>query len=215
MTFPDVTKKSFLKTLFRLATVSAALFLMATVFAFAAKADCGYTPAAKVSFSPQGATLIPAAFHPSSNRAGDQFGDRDHDNQGDPSIVGLWKFQFVVEENTVGFPNNTVFDFGYTTWHADSTEIMNSGTRTPNSSSFCMGVYKQTGRFAYHLNHFALSWNNTGTAFVGPANIVENVTLDARGDSYSGTFTVDQFDTNGNNIAHFQGKVTAQRVTAD
>lgn len=129
------------------------------------------------------------------------------------SIVGLWSVQFV-SEGSEGIPDGTVIDQGYATWHSDGTEIMNSG-RPPITGNFCMGVWKSTGRFTYKLNHFGLSWDPTGTTFVGPGNIRENVTLDHSGDSYSGTFTIDQYDTNGNLLAHLQGNVTGQRITAD
>ena len=129
------------------------------------------------------------------------------------SIVGLWSVQFV-SEGSEGIPDGAVIDQGYATWHSDGTEIMNSG-RPPITGSFCMGVWKSTGRFTYKLNHFALSWDPTGTTFVGPGNIRENLTLDHGGDSYSGTFTIDQYDTNGNLLAHVQGNVTGQRITAD
>ena len=76
-------------------------------------------------------------------------------------------------------------------------------------------VWKKAGKNTYKLNHFALSWDPSGTVFVGPANIRENVTLNAQGNSFSGTFTIDQFDTNGNTLAHIVGKITAQRVTPD
>ena len=129
------------------------------------------------------------------------------------TIVGLWSFQFVSEGND-GIPDNTVLDQGYAMWHADGTEMINSG-KPPITSSFCMGVWKPTGLFTYKLNHVALSWDPSGTTFVGPASIREEVTLDHSGDSYSGTFTIDQFDTNGNVIAHVQGTVNATRITAD
>ena len=67
----------------------------------------------------------------------------------------------------------------------------------------------------YKLNHFALSWDPTGTNLIGPANIREEVVLGRSGNSYAGTFTIDQFDTDGNVLAHIAGRVTATRITAD
>jgi hypothetical protein len=147
------------------------------------------------------ATLAPAA------REDDK--DRDHD----AAIVGMWKVQFM-SEGTTGIPDDTVVESGYAQWHSDGTEIMNSGLRPPATSNFCLGVWKKTGRSTYKLNHFALSWDTSNT-FVGPANIREEVTLDAQRNSFSGTFTIDQFDKNGNTLAHIVGKINAQRVTAD
>jgi hypothetical protein len=129
------------------------------------------------------------------------------------AIVGLWKFKFV-SKGSSGIPDGAVIDEGYATWHRDGTEIMNSG-RPPITSSFCMGVWKQTRGGAYKLNHFALSWNSDRRIFIGPTNIREEVVLDRCESSYTGTFTIDQFDTNEHVLAHVSGTFTAQRITAD
>ena len=50
---------------------------------------------------------------------------------------------------------------------------------------------------------------------VGPANIREEVTLGRSGNTYTGTFTIDQFDLAGNSLAHVAGRVTATRITVD
>ena len=83
------------------------------------------------------------------------------------------------------------------------------------TGSFCMGVWKQTGHRTFRLSHVALSWDSSGTTFVGPASIREVVTVDGRGQHYSGTFTVTQYDTNGNVIVQILGVISAERITAD
>jgi hypothetical protein len=130
----------------------------------------------------------------------------ENDSVGAP-ITGFWKVQ-------LSLPDGTVIDDGYTTWHADGTEILNS-SRPPISGNFCMGVWKRTGRSTYKLNHFAMEWDPSGTHFIGPINLKEEVILDRSHNSYAGTFTVDQYDTNGNIIGHGAGNVTAQRITVD
>lgn len=122
-------------------------------------------------------------------------------------ITGFWKIQLAL-------PDGTVIDQGYATWHADGTEIINS-SRPPISGNFCMGVWKRTGRSTYKLNHFAMGWDASGTNFVGPTNLKEEVVLDRSHNSYAGTFTVDQYDTNGNVIGHAAGQVTGHRITVD
>ena len=126
----------------------------------------------------------------------------DHANF-DP-IVGFWQATFVSDGQTI--------DSAYVQWHADRTEIMNS-SRDPRTQSFCMGVWKRVGS-NYTLNHFALSFDSSGNE-IGPANIRENITLDHTGMSYSGTFTIDQYDLSGNLLVHLEGGVTATRITAD
>jgi hypothetical protein len=129
---------------------------------------------------------------------------QDEDNA---SIVGLWKIKLLLADGSV-------FDEGYTTWHSDGTELTNSG-RPPMTGSFCMGAWKKNSDGTYRLNHFALSWDSTGTIFVGPANIKERITVDPSGNSYTGTFSVNQYDTNGNVLVHRTGRVVGLRITAD
>lgn len=129
-------------------------------------------------------------------------------------IVGFWKVSFVAEGNSSGPPDGVEIDFGFQQWHSDGTEILNSGKRAPATGNFCLGVWKQVGRFKYRLNHFALSYDSSGN-FLGPVNIRENVVLSGDADSYSGSFTIVQFDQQGNVLAQVVGTVTGTRITVD
>ena len=71
------------------------------------------------------------------------------------------------------------------------------GARSPITSNFCLGVWKQTSIGTSKLNHFATAWDPTGTTLIGPANMREEVTLASDGNSFSGKFTIDQFDESG------------------
>jgi hypothetical protein len=65
-----------------------------------------------------------------------------------PSIVGLWSFQFISKGNAAGtpsIPDGAQVDFGYSQWHSDGTELLNSGSRAPATENFCMGVWQKTG----------------------------------------------------------------------
>lgn len=135
------------------------------------------------------------------------------------SIVGMWSFQFISKGNGGGdpaIPDGALLDFGYTQWHSDGTELLNSGGRAPATENFCMGVWAQTGRYTYQLSHFALSYNATTGALNGKANIVETVTLSPGGTTFSGTFAITNYDTNGNKVGNtITGQVTADRITVD
>ncbi len=73
-------------------------------------------------------------------------------------------------------------------------------------------TYQQWAR----ANHYAPSWDSTATVLVGPANIRETVTVGAGGNHYSGTFSLDQFATDGKTaLAHVVGTVSATRITVD
>jgi hypothetical protein len=134
------------------------------------------------------------------------------------SLVGMWKIQFISEGNTAhnpSIPNGAVIDFGYSQIHSDGTEILNSGAHSPATQNFCLGVWGQSGFFAFQLNHFALSYNASTQALQNYVQIREQLTLSDSGDSFTGTFTIDIYDTNFVHVDHLAGNITATRVTLD
>jgi len=130
---------------------------------------------------------------------------------GDAAIVGFWHVKFV-SEGSEGIPDGTEVDAGYSQWHSDGTEIMNSAGHSPITSAFCLGVWKQVSDGQYRLNHFAAAWDSTGSQLVGPVNIKETVTLDSTGNKFSGTFSIDPYDEAGNHLGHIIGKITGTRI---
>ncbi|HZP17434.1 MAG TPA: hypothetical protein VFB00_05690 [Terriglobales bacterium] len=130
---------------------------------------------------------------------------------GEP-IVGFWHFS-MVSEGTTGIPDGVVVDSGFAQWHSDGTEITNSGGRAPNTGNFCMGTWKKVGQH-YRLNHFGLSWDQNSN-YIGPAQIHEDVVLGADRQSFSGSFSIDQYDQAGNLLVHIQGTISGTRVTVD
>ena len=137
---------------------------------------------------------------------------------GGASIVGMWNFQFVSEGNTghnPSIPDGAIMDFGYNQIHSDGTEIINSGGHAPATGNFCLGVWGQTGFLTYEVNHFPLSYNATSGALANLINVREQLTLSPSGDSLTGTFTTDVYDTKGNHVDHVGGNVIATRVTVD
>lgn len=164
---------------------------------------------------------LTAAGAPGFASNGNGIGNGNDNSNGNDAIVGLWLFTFTSQgnETTADIPDGALLDRGYTQWHSDGTEIMNS-SRDPVTSSFCLGVWKTVRPRTYALNHFALSWDNTGrfcqpvapatNCFVGPTNIREQVAVER--DSYSGTVTIDQFDRQGNLTMRLQGLVAGTRI---
>jgi len=132
---------------------------------------------------------------------------------GRASIVGMWK----ITETSLGNPSikdGSPIDFGYAQWHSDGTEFYNSGGFAPATQNYCLGVWVQTGNYTYQVNHFALTYDPTGV-YTGIINILETLTLSPGGTRYSGTFTINGYDTNGNQVKHLTGQVTGERVTID
>ena len=135
------------------------------------------------------------------------------------TIVGMWSIQFISQGNGAhnpSIPDSAQIDFGYTQWHSDGTELMNSGGHTPASGNWCMGTWVRSGFFTYELNHFALSYDATTGDLAAKIAIREQVTLDPSGNEFTGTFTIDAYDANtGQKVDHLAGTVSAVRVTVD
>ena len=149
-------------------------------------------------------------------------------------IAGLYEVTLIAE-GTPGLANGTVVDHGYSVWHADGTELMNSG-RPAGDSNFCLGTWARTGKQTYKLNHFTLSWFQTASGtpdkgspvmpnveyyvnneFAGPGNISETIKLAKDHQSYVGTFTITQYDISGNVVPGFPitGNAYGTRLTID
>jgi hypothetical protein len=172
-------------------TGALALASLGSVFASQARAGCGLPESPKVK---------PAAFA------------QPWDKEPEPEIVGFWNFSLVAKDSP-GIPDSTPLDAGFSQWHRDGTEIMNS-SKPPATSNFCLGIWEKVGEYKYKLNHFAISSDINGN-LIGPTRITEEVTLSHDGQSYSGSFSIDNYDTKGNllpTMGHVQGIVTAKRI---
>ena len=160
------------------------------------------------------ARLTAAVYHPDA-ADGARLIRADYRDFFPPSIVGLWRFQFSAELGG---------DFGTLLWHEDGTEIMISAARNPAAGDVCMGVWKQTGRYSYELNHIAMGHDGPpggppSPTFTNTVHLHEYITLDPSGNSYSGRIDAvisaanpaNPFDES-NVIATVSGTVTATRV---
>ncbi len=199
-----------MKTMFRALKVALGVALLVTVFAALANAQC-----VDLGVSKKGALRLQRQSWTGKSGSALFKLVADGDAEASPAadrdpIVGFWRVDLISEGNT-GIPDGTVLDAGFTQWHSDGTEILNS-SRAPDTQSFCLGVWEKTGHSTYKLNHFPLSWNEDET-LLGPANIREEITISPDHNSYMGTFTLDQYNTGGNKLAHVAGRVQAKRIT--
>jgi hypothetical protein len=138
------------------------------------------------------------------------------DPPGNEPIVGFWYIKMISQGNTgLGIPDGAVLDSGYAQWHSDGTEINNS-FREPVTQSFCLGVWEKAGGLTYQLNHFAISWLFSGTeTYQGPTNIGQKVTLSKDHNSFTGTFTIKQYDPSGSEppLVSLTGNIEGHRIT--
>jgi hypothetical protein len=142
-----------------------------------------------------------------------------------PAITGLWHFKYIAEgdKDSLNIDDDTVVDEGLTAWFADGNESTQSGMRPPTIGAICMGIWKQTGERTYVLNHLGLSWDPTPLPNMplgesaGPAFIKQYVTLSRGGDTYTGTFSITQLNTDGVTLTMpaILGKIEATRIKLD
>lgn len=141
-----------------------------------------------------------------------------------PSIVGMWHVIFTAQaQNGETIPSpGAVIDNSVVVWHPDGTEIMNS-SRSAQDGNFCLGVWKRTGKRTYVLNHIPWQGNifdptappSTVGAPQDGVQIMEKITPDTDGNSYTGTFDLKGYDTSGNVYVWFKGVLSAKRITPD
>ena len=165
--------------------------------------------------------LNPPLAHPSSLQL--QYGNAqfmpaalfkgNDDDRDDMSIVGMWHVVFTGQTMNGGsYSLPEPFDNSVVVWHNDGTEIMNS-SRPAQDGNFCLGVWQQTGRRQYFLNHIPWQGNDPMGNPMGGAQILEKITLSSDGNRYSGKFTFQSYDTDGNSTLTITGTLTATRIT--
>jgi hypothetical protein len=161
----------------------------------------------------QASCFANASTHPLSGKAsyGDGFAARgadDHDRPEAGPIVGLWNAEFLIGNGP------DLFDQGFQQFHADGTEMMLSRGLPPPLGNVCVGIWKQDGPRTFRLKHMAWNWDSDGR-FIGTFIMDVVLRLDRRGARYSGSWSADNFDTDGNVIPtqHVEGIVRARRIT--
>ena len=123
------------------------------------------------------------------------------------TIVGLWDVKFIAD--------NQVVDEGFDQYHSDGTEILND-TPPPATGNVCLGVYENTGPRTLSLKHPSWLYDPTNAFVIGRVTILERITLDRGGRSFTGTFTVQFRDLSGNTFApDLTGQLKADRITPD
>ncbi len=177
-----------------------------------------HAPAAGLPGNPG---FAPAVFHPAQFRLAN-FGPAQDQPANSAAIVGLWEFEVRASMDEGPFHQGDLLDWGLATWHDDGTEIQFSAGRPYDAGDVCMGVWRQTGRNRFHLNHIALGKDlATGANFDGPTNIRADVTVDRTGDTFSGSYQITQYAGDPANGTEFDqstmmyqllGTVTARRV---
>ena len=175
------------------------------VFAASANAQCGVSlngdrPVfpARSAFQEMRAPTAFKEMRAPVQEAGDPFAS-------DTTIVGLWDVKFISD--------GVVVDEGFDQFHSDGTEILND-TPPPATGNVCLGVYKLPATSSIKLKHPSWIYDPTNTFVIGRATILEQINVDRRGNFFTGTFTIEFRDLDGNPIApDFSGQLRGDRIT--
>ena len=78
----------------------------------------------------------------------------------------------------------------------------------------CLGVWKYVGHNTYKLKHPALLWDANGV-WIGYRILRQTITLAPDGNSFTGTWSNDRTDINGNILVHIDADIAGARVDVD
>lgn len=203
-----------MKAISQAITMTLGAGILGALFVCNALAGCGDLASLQGPFKLAAPDVVAKAFTPRVESANPE----QRSGESSASMVGMWQFQFLSKGNTghnPSIPDGAVLDFGFQHWHSDGTEFIESGGHSPASSNVCLGVWGQTGYLTYEINHFPISYDATTGDIANYINLREQDTLSPSGDSYTGTVTLDVYDTKGNHVDHLTGTVVATRITVD
>lgn len=121
------------------------------------------------------------------------------------NLVGLWHVLFT--------SGGQVVDQAFEVWHSDGTEEILDVT-PPAEENACFGVWVQTSRDTVKLKHPAWTFDANGN-LTGTAVFRETVMIERGENKFTGTYTLDFYDTSGKPTGRFTGQVQGTRITAD
>jgi hypothetical protein len=119
-----------------------------------------------------------------------------------PSMVGLWHIQYAVGGQTI--------QEAYQLWNAGGTEVHNPNV-DPRTGNVCLGVWKQAAG-TYTLAHRVWNYDANGN-FLGTIHLSETLTLGHGGNTHSGSFKLDFYDSSGHFLMEVTGTVTGKRIS--
>jgi|GEM_PF-1643096 len=124
------------------------------------------------------------------------------------SIVGFWRIKFIID--TPDGP--AVFQEAFQVWNAGGTEVHNPKV-DPRTGSVCLGAWVQQAPLTFKLTHRVWLYNELGQ-FQVIGRLTETLTLGDRGNTHSGTFTLQAVDDDENPLGDpLVGTVVGERIS--
>lgn len=132
-------------------------------------------------------------------------GDPDRAPAHNQTPVGLW-------QSTFNGADGSQF-VGFETIYGDGNELLIDNS-APATDNVCSGVWEQTGPQTYLINHPSWDFDTSGN-LISIVVLTDTITVDLKGNKYSGTETVTVYDPTLSTIMYqVSGTVTATRITA-
>jgi hypothetical protein len=127
------------------------------------------------------------------------------DREAPASIVGLWNSEFLLGDGPARY------DQTFQIIHADGTEMMVSNGLPPALGNVCVGIWKQIAPRTFKLKHMTWNWDGNG-GFAGTFLMTVTLRLDRRGASYTGSWSADSYNPDGELIPELHAEGTARGV---
>ena len=190
-----------LRTIHNIAAVRvAALSVLVVAFSATAMASCGD------SLSAMAAAAASVRNQSQVSQSSVQNGSAAaSDNAVNRSIVGLWHIRFQVGDQTI--------QEAFQIWNTGGTEVHNPNV-DPRSGNICLGAWKEAAPGTFKLTHRVWSYDVNGN-FLGTINLTETLVLGHKGNTHSGSFTLDFYDPSGNFLFEVPGNVIGERISVD
>jgi hypothetical protein len=176
----------------------AALSVLVVTFSATAMAQCGDSLRAMAAAAPSVRSQSQVSESSVQNERAAA-----SDNAVDTSIVGLWHIRFQVGGQTI--------QEAFQIWNAGGTEVHNPNV-DPRSGNVCLGVWKEAAPRTFKLTHRVWSYDVSGN-FLGTINLTETLVLGDKGNTHSGSFTLDFYDPSGNFLFEVPGSVIGERIS--
>ena len=177
----------------------AVLSLLVVAFSATAMASCGDSLSAMAAAAASVRSQSPASQLSVKNGSASAA----IDDAVNTSIVGLWHVRFQVGDDTI--------QEAFQIWNAGGTEVHNPNV-DPRTGNVCLGAWKEAAPQTFKLTHRVWSYDASGN-FLGTINLNETLTLGRRGNTHSGSFTLDFYDPSGNFMFEVPGTAIGERIS--
>ena len=178
----------------------AVLSLLVVAFSATAMASCGDSFNAMATAAASVRSQSPASRLSVQNEPAAA-----SDNAVNTSIVGLWHVRFQVGNQTI--------QEAFQIWNAGGTEAHNPNV-DPRTGNICLGAWKEAAPQTFKLTHRVWSYDTSGN-FLGTINLNETLVLGDKGNTHSGSFTLDFYDPSGNFMFEVPGSAIGERISAN